>query len=200
MILHMIICIHVLTISYNSSFTDCCTSTGAGKLIFTKVIELPSIKFLFNFMMTRDISIRTAYTEMEKLKIVMPPCFDINELANMSSANISNARNNIKAARKKLVHCLSSSNMAHPRPGQLLFDWQQDCKNYNNGGNIEACNFLNNTRNSINGLSLMAAFVLRHIMYEFDISLWQLPGLWAAFYFLIMHNKAYKQRYDDAIR
>jgi hypothetical protein len=132
--------------------------------------------------------------KVKELGLDLPESISELELLEMSNTNISNALRNIESVRKELIDCLSSAKLAHPGHEQLLLDWQRDCVEFNSGVKFEASNFEeNNSRNGTKGLSLMAAWTLRHIMYDLNVPLWRLPEMWAAFYYLIMRKPISKE-------
>jgi hypothetical protein len=165
-----------------------CISTDSS-LLLSKIKHLAVYEFLFDFKLNNNLSMVGVMAKLPDFGIQLPVSISSEELIGMSTANIARATANIQKARQRLIAALSEANMTHPKPDQLLVDWQRDCLEYNCGRNLEGSNFEDNkSRNGNCSLTLMAAFILRHIMYDLDVPLWKMPALWATFYFLIMHK------------
>lgn len=146
--------------------------------------------YLFHLLCENKLCTSTIQQEdLDCHQIRLPTDLSIADLRNLSPRNITNTRSNIMQARNKLSDHLISANLASPRKDQLLRGWQQDCRLYNSGMNMETNNFQdNNSRNGQQGLTLETGWILRHIMYSFGIPLLQMPSLWAAFYYLILRK------------
>ena len=125
--------------------------------------------------------------KMEELGVAFPSNISVNELRDMSSTNIGNARKNVDHARQEFISLMASSDLAYPRKDQLLIDWQKDVCLFNSGARLEAVNLeVNKTGSGQKSLTLEAAWIIRHIMVTLSIPVTQFLNHWVRFYYLMI--------------
>mmetsp|Transcript_5656 Transcript_5656/g.15886 ORF Transcript_5656/g.15886 Transcript_5656/m.15886 type:complete len:972 (+) Transcript_5656:584-3499(+) len=80
-----------------------------------------------------------------------------------------------------------------PKDNELLHEWLRDGRSYSKGQRIEASNFEMNDGNRQLEISLEACFILRHIMFSFNLPIEVVIALWACYYVLIMRRPLPKE-------
>ena len=173
------------------SFPDClrlqnlrCNEEGI--IMWDIVSEVASLEYLFHLVSVEEVSAEDLCQRMDTDGVKWPSNLDIEDVENMSRKGIANARLNMKQARMDLMD--SMCGFFVPKEGDHLVNWLKDGLAYSDGLRLEAKNFVLNPNSRRLMLSFPARFILREIMFAFNISIYKMGALWSAFYALTMRR------------
>ena len=173
-------------ISYVSK--DCIVTLDSNELLnASKMPELASIQYALHLFKDCNVPKESIMDEMRNRCVPLPSSLDIEALCHMNANELPQAYRNGQIASSSLLGYLRKHNLIHARNGELLVDLQRRLDKFNSGGDVEACNFVENG-NGTNSLTLAGAWMLRHIIFDHGVPLVQVMNLWASYYYLIMHR------------
>jgi hypothetical protein len=158
--------------------------TCKGTIMWGMVKELVSLKFMVELAFVRDTTWDNLELDMLENDVRLPDTLSVEDVRVMSKRDLANAAKNIKDARDDLLEHMGE--YFQPMEDDFLHTWLRWGLAISAGRRPQASVWELNDSNRQECLSLRSAWILRHIMFSFNLPINTVVCLWVCFYALIM--------------
>ena len=165
--------------------------------MWTKVRELASLELMFALFSHEDaLEPSILVDKMQEKQVALPDSFCHEDIADLTKRNLNNARSNINLARKYFFDHMGG--YMQIKEEELLYEWLEMANGVSDGRRLEANIWGEHKHTGQKQLHPKAFWKLRHILYDFNLSIHVLSPLWGCFYPLIMDRPITKDIFAAA--